>query len=171
MGPNVPNLLPPPRNIPSGVLPMRDPSRRELFLQNRLALASTLLYSCAQVLSGRSGESRAVVLTECELFFWETRSLLAAEIEAETAAEALRTSAPAAPGFGGEWNWEQWTGRRESGPAPPPAEEPAPLSAPGHLSNSSPGGTLLTENPSPPSLATRVRNSYGMKLNGILSGE
>ena len=53
---------------------MREPSRRELFLQNRLALSSSLLYECTQLISGKSSPDLKTLIIECELFFSETRT-------------------------------------------------------------------------------------------------
>lgn len=151
---------------------MREPSKRELLLQNRLALASTLLFSCAKVLSGRSNENRAVLLIECESFFSETKSLLTAAIAQETERAESPTSAPAAGKSGGAWNWEAWTGYVPPGPAPTPAPEDVegPQSAPAPSSESSLGGINSTEPPSGISLITRIRNSYGMKHSNTRNG-
>lgn len=148
---------------------MREPSRRELFLQNRLALASTLLFSCSQVLSGHSKENRATLLIECEAFFSETRSLLAAEIAAETAEEESRSSAPPAERSGGEWNWEEWTGQQQTGSAQSDAGIKEKTS-PGAFSEFSPGGIPSTEEPSPNNLIARIRHSLSTKQCKLLNG-
>jgi hypothetical protein len=122
------------------------------------------------MLAGKTREDRQTLIIECDTFFSETRSLLAAELEAETAAEASRTSARAAENSGVAWNWEAWSGLAPQSPAQSPAEKTDEPSAPEVSSESSPGGINSTESPSLSSLISRVKNSYGTRLNAILNG-
>lgn len=79
-------------------------SKRELFLQNRLAMASVLLYECTRELK-RSHSLRAEgLLIECETYFNETRKQIQQEMTNEVGA-----ATPAAP--------------RAEGPSSPPAEQ------------------------------------------------
>jgi hypothetical protein len=55
------------------------PTRRELFLQNRLAMASVLLFRCTRVL-GRDPQSQSLLI-ECEDYFQETREQIRREIQ------------------------------------------------------------------------------------------
>lgn len=149
---------------------MHEPTRRELFLQNRLALSSTLLFSCSQVLQGRSSEDRRALIIECEHFFSETARLLAAELQAETAKAESPTSAPPAGKSGAALNWAHPNGPPQPCLVPSPAESDGDIISPVPSLEFSPGGTPETESPSPTSLITRIRLSYTMKLNAISTG-
>jgi hypothetical protein len=148
---------------------MREPSRRELFLQNRLALSSTLLFSTVQVLSGKSNEDRRALIIECETFFSETARLLAAEIEAEMERAESPISAPPAEKYGVALNWVSPNGPPQSTPVPCdaaccPGDDP---SSPALSSASSPGGIPSTEIPWQVSLIARIQTSFITKPSGV----
>jgi hypothetical protein len=54
---------------------------RELFLQNRFAMAAVLLHRCYTLLGRDKGFASAALVIECEDFFEETRDMLIAELE------------------------------------------------------------------------------------------
>ena len=143
--------------------------RREILLSNRLALASTLLYECSQILSGKTRASIPTLVHECELFFSETKSLLAAELSRETAEAESRTSAPPAEKSGAEFTPAPQIGWRRISPAEPavfPTAEPD--SAPALTSNPSHGGVIPVNPPdSQSSLIARIKLSFSTKPTPI----
>lgn len=146
---------------------MRDPTRRELFLQNRLAVASTLIYDLSQLISGKPGYSISSLQVECETFFSETRISLLAEIAEEEKAES-RTSAPSAEASGAVWKSAGWTGWQQTSPAevakeanlspPLPPEESPEVS-----SNPSSGGMTSTQELSRDKLISQIKASLNMR--------
>lgn len=153
---------------------MREPSRRELFLQNRLALSSSLLYECTQLISGKANPDLKTLIIECELFFSETRTLLLAEIAEEEAQAELPTSAPPAGKSGAVYQSDSWTGWQQASSASPAdsGSENPPESTPpqDHSSNPSLGGTPETPNPSQDSLISRIRASWNMRHGSTSTG-
>lgn len=150
---------------------MREPSRRELFLQNRLALSSSLLYECTQLISGKANPDLKTLIIECELFFSETRTLLLAEIQEEEAAESP-TSAPPAGKSGAVWESDSWTGWQQASSASPAdsdSENPPESTPPqDHSSNPSPGGQ--SREALQDSLISRIRASWNMRHGSISTG-
>ena len=151
---------------------MREPSRRELFLQNRLALSSSLLYECTQLISGKANPDLKTLIIECELFFSETRTLLLAEIAEEEEAAESPTSAPPAGKSGAVWESDSWNGWQQAlnARSVESEEENLPESTPpqDHSSNPSPGGQ--SREASQDSLISRIRASWNMRHGSISTG-
>lgn len=140
------------------------PTRRELFLQNRLAMAASLLYRVAKALARVSPNNPLVI--ECETFFSETRSSLAAELAAPEPA-AMPTSVKSAVKSGAGSDWVHPNGWPSPGLAKTTEVIPdKPLEA---SSNPLSGGTTSTEIPSNPNSETPVPNSFAMRLKFALA--
>jgi hypothetical protein len=142
-------------------------SRRELFLQQRLALCATLLYDASQIVRGKSPANIPTFLVECELFFSETKSLLAAELARGAAKAALPISAQPAARPGAVWTSPGWNGWQPASPAIYAAPLQDTEAAPAPSSSPSPGGTNPTENPSPLNFSMRIKLSFSTKPKGI----
>lgn len=83
---------------------MREPSLRELFLQNLLARSSTLLYEAVQILDeNATGAQRALLVIEAQTWFRETRTALIQALEAPEDVGATSTPAVSAVNNGQNW--------------------------------------------------------------------
>ena len=140
-----------------------EPSKRELFLQQRLALCATLLYDASQIVRGKSPASIPTFLVECELFFSETKSLLAAELAREAEKAVLPISALPAVRPGAVWTSPGWNGWRPAFPAQNVEPFPATADAPVLSSNPSLGGTPKMAPPSQVNFSTRIKLSFSTK--------
>lgn len=144
------------------------PSNREIFLQNRLALCATLLYETTQVISGKSRPNLPTLILECELFFSETKSLLAAELAAE--AEALRISAQAAAKYGVKSASTGWTGWQREFLAETVEILQASAEPPEVSSNPSVGGTTEMDPHWRANLIKRIQASLNTKPGSTSNG-
>ena len=143
---------------------MRDNSARELLLQNRLALAATLLFQASQILNGREKCNLPILLLEIEGFFSETKNLLAAELAAEVRAAAMPTSAPPAEKSGERWRQEGFNGWQSPFRVPLPTPGIEETLSPAHSSLPLSGGTTAMEPALLNNFAERIRLSYTTKL-------
>lgn len=143
------------------------PSNRELFLQNSLARAAVLLFRCTRYLAQQSNRGEAqLLLTECEIFFSETKSSLAAELRATARGES-HTFAKPAEKSGENVAWVGPPGWQRTSPAPntgigKKSEEPT--------SAILLGGTTTVETRLKPNSITPVQNSFAMRLKSVLIG-
>ena len=143
------------------------PTPRELFLQNRLAVCASLLFRITRYLLKDGSSKGQSLLIECELFFSETKSLLAAELHSEASRpKATPTAAnPAAKSGAGSY-WIPSNGSLSPGPAPimPGTMDKSPVPS----SNPSSGGISSTETPSPSNSPTQARTLFAMRLKSVL---
>lgn len=143
------------------------PSNRELFLQNSLARAAVLLFRCTRYLTQQSNRGEAqLLLTECEIFFSETKASLAAELRS-TARGELHTFVKPAAASGENVAWVGPPGWQRTSPAAnmetsKKSEEP--------ISATLSGGIIRTETPCKPSSNTPAPNSFAMRLKSVLIG-
>lgn len=82
---------------------MREPTERELFLQNNLATAAVLLYRASRAMAVGSAKEQQLLVIECNQWFSEMRESLSGEISSEETQKATSTSAPPAERLGEGW--------------------------------------------------------------------
>lgn len=137
---------------------LRAPTARELFFQNLLARSAVLLHAATTALS-KTGAAPTVVI-ECETFFSETASLIAAELEADAAALPMSAMPAEEPGE----EWKGWPACPTLSPSPSTAENaPEPITSEEVSSSPSFGGITPTEKTLKPSLADLVKRSYAAR--------
>ena len=143
------------------------PSNRELFLQNSLARAAVLLFRCTRYLTQNSNRGEAqLLLTECEIFFSETKASLAAELRSTARGESHTFAKPAAKsGENAAWvgppGWQR-TSPAKSTETETKLEEPS--------SDTSSGGITTTVTPPQHSLPTPAPSLFAMRLKSVLLG-
>lgn len=143
------------------------PSNRELFLQNSLARAAVLLFRCTRYLTQQSNRGEAqLLLTECEIFFSETKASLAAELRATARGESP-TFAKSVEKSGENLAWVGPPGWQRTNPVSSTVTE---MKSGEPISATSSGGITQTETPCKPSLPTPVPNSFAMRLKSVLIG-
>jgi len=140
---------------------MKPPSKRELLLQNQLAMCAVLLFRVRETLSP-STKTEALII-EIEHFFSEAKLSLAEALEQEATTPPSRTFAPPVETSGAGSYWVPAAGTRYQYAAENTEEE---VSSP-----PSSGGITPTEKPMTPNLAPSPRTSFGMRLKSVLSAQ
>jgi hypothetical protein len=141
------------------------PTPTELFLQNRLALASSLLFQITRHLSRSPDPKSQTLLIECEHFFSETKRLLAAELSRAPGKGASPIAAEPAEKSGAGSFWAPPTG---FSPISSANCTPPPLVSEEVFSDPSSGGIGPMEIPSTNNLPTPPLNSFSMRLKFAL---
>ncbi len=119
---------------------MREPTERELFLQNLLATSAILVYRSAKAMaSGNTAEQQLLVI-ECNQWFSETRASLLGEISSEETRRDTSTSARPAE-MPGE-KWKSPPSETSSFQAGPVSNTETPSTVAGVSSTESPGSTI-----------------------------
>jgi hypothetical protein len=145
---------------------MPQPTNRELFLQNRLAIAAGLLFQVTKHLSP-SHPGQTLLRAECEAFFSETRSLLREELrrDGEEGKKSTSSAAPTVESSGADLSWVPANGLPLSGRADPTE---VPIDPEEVSSTSSPGSTEITASPPTSNSETPPAISFAMRLKFVL---
>lgn len=125
---------------------MRDPTPRELLLQNLLARSTVLLFQTAKALERSADPQHQTLVIECQNWFSEARQSISGAIRSEAPPAGMPSPAPIA-GNSGENS--KWTGWASAGSSPPiPAKTiPQPSAGAAPSSTGSAGG--ITPSPIP----------------------
>ncbi len=140
---------------------MREPTDRELYLQNLLATSAVLVYRSAKAMAAGSYQEQQLLVIECNQWFSEVKSSLSAEIRSAESRRVIPTPAPPAESNGVAWK----RGGTATGLTPPGLVKTTET-------NSTEGGASSTESlglTSPPSEASLTPSQlaamtfFGMK--------
>ena len=143
------------------------PSNRELFLQNSLARAAVLLFRCTRYLTQHSNRGEAqLLLTECEIFFSETKASLAAELRS-TARGELHTFAKPVAKSGENVAWVGPPGWQRISPAKSMEIE---TKSEGPISDTLSGGITRTATPPQSNSSLPAPSLFAMRLKSVLLG-
>ncbi len=82
---------------------MREPTDRELYLQNLLATSAILVYRSAKAMASGNAQEQQLLVIECNQWFSETRASLLGEISSEETRKATSTFVAPAATLGEKW--------------------------------------------------------------------